>query len=579
MFKQGNGARRMIVFEDPNCHYCKDAEHNFAALKNVTIYTFLIPILGDDSVAKARTIWCSRNNAQVWRTWMLQGVMPPRPMGACDVKALDRNLDLAERYHLNYTPAIIFDDGSKFAGNADLEHLTKRLDEVAARRRRAEPALAAAVTIGHASVPAARRARPPRPNDSLPNRGRRRGGPPVQGHADHRRPGARTAVEPARVDPGQLHGARVLAPPEPARGAPGHAAAAAGAARQGSLERRHRGPRRAGRHLLRLRVRPSVRTAWLSDDRGFFNTTSLCLAVEGRTAEAHRVELYRLPAGWDVATAMTRVDAPARRGQGRARPRRRARRSSSRPTTTSWPTTRSSWARSGAARSRRAASCTSSSSAGAWPQFDGARLLADTKRICDEEIRFWHGSDKPPFSRYVFMLYATEDGYGGLEHRASTALIAARKDLPRLGVAGTSDGYVTLLGLISHEYFHTWNVKRLKPAEFLPYDYTQENYTELLWFFEGFTSYYDDLFLLRARPDRRGALRQAGGPRDERRAPVAGPARAERGRGELRRLDQVLPQPTRTRPIRRSATTPRARWWRCAWTSRCAPAARPRWTT
>ena len=132
VFKQGTGARRMVVFEDPNCHYCKDAEKNFAALKNVTIYTFLIPILGDDSIVKARQIWCSKNNAQVWRTWMLQGVMPPRPMGSCDVKALDRNLDLAERYHLNYTPAIIFDDGSKFAGNADLDRLTKRLDEVAA---------------------------------------------------------------------------------------------------------------------------------------------------------------------------------------------------------------------------------------------------------------------------------------------------------------------------------------------------------------------------------------------------------------------------------------------------------------
>ena len=132
MFKQGTGARRMIVFEDPNCHYCKDAEKNFAALKNVTIYTFLIPILGDDSIVKAREIWCSKNNAQVWRTWMLQGVMPQRPMGSCDVEALNRNLDLAGRYHLNYTPAIIFDDGSKFAGNADLDHLTKRLDEVAA---------------------------------------------------------------------------------------------------------------------------------------------------------------------------------------------------------------------------------------------------------------------------------------------------------------------------------------------------------------------------------------------------------------------------------------------------------------
>lgn len=136
VFKQGNGSRRMIVFEDPNCHFCKDAERNFATLKDVTIYTFLIPILGPDSVAKSRTIWCSSNNAQAWRTWMLEGVMPPRPMGACDPAALTRNLDLANRYHLNYTPAIIFDDGSRFAGNADADRLAKRLDDVAAAAKK-----------------------------------------------------------------------------------------------------------------------------------------------------------------------------------------------------------------------------------------------------------------------------------------------------------------------------------------------------------------------------------------------------------------------------------------------------------
>ena len=239
----------------------------------------------------------------------------------------------------------------------------------------------------------------------------------------------------------------------------------------------------------------SVRTAWLADDRGFFNTTSLCLAVGGRTAEPHRVEL-RLPAGWDAATGMTRVDAAAKPARGaKAGPSRtQVFESADYDELADHPFElgvfwRGSFTSGGVVHEFVVS--------GAWPQFDGARLLADTKRICDEEIRFWHGSDKPPFSRYVFMLHATEDGYGGLEHRASTALIAARKDLPRVGVAGTSDGYVTLLGLISHEYFHTWNVKRLKPAEFLPYDYTQENYTELLWFFEGFTSYYDDLFLLR----------------------------------------------------------------------------------
>jgi predicted metalloprotease with PDZ domain len=110
------------------------------------------------------------------------------------------------------------------------------------------------------------------------------------------------------------------------------------------------------------------------------------------------------------------------------------------------------------------------------------------------------------------MLNAVDDGYGGLEHRNSTALICKRQDLPRLGNSALkpnaaqpsaaqpkqSDGYTTLLGLISHEYFHTWNVKRLRPTEFTRYDYARENYTQLLWFFEGFTSYYDDLLLRRA---------------------------------------------------------------------------------
>jgi predicted metalloprotease with PDZ domain len=127
--------------------------------------------------------------------------------------------------------------------------------------------------------------------------------------------------------------------------------------------------------------------------------------------------------------------------------------------------------------------------------------MADTQKICETEIKFWH-EKKPtasaPYKRYVFMLNSVEDGYGGLEHRNSTALICNRRDLPHVGMKKMSDGYVTLLGLISHEYFHTWNVKQLRPSEFKRYDYTQENYTELLWFFEGFTSYYDDVLLCRA---------------------------------------------------------------------------------
>ena len=179
-----------------------------------------------------------------------------------------------------------------------------------------------------------------------------------------------------------------------------------------------------------------------------------------------------------------------------------------------------------------------------WPGFDGERLLADTRRICDAQIAFWHGTRKasPPFARYVFLLNAVDDGYGGLEHRASTALICARRDLPRQGHKDASEGYNTLLGLISHEYFHTWNVKRLKPRELAQIDFARENYTPLLWFFEGFTSYYDDLLLRRA-----GLIDAArylnllaktlNGDCDD-----TGATGAERRAVQLRCLGQVLPQ-------------------------------------
>jgi predicted metalloprotease with PDZ domain len=163
---------------------------------------------------------------------------------------------------------------------------------------------------------------------------------------------------------------------------------------------------------------------------------------------------------------------------------------------TSWWIARWRWEHSGRAALRRAESPTASSLLA--PSFDGKQLLADTQKICEAAIRFWHGNGTAPFKSYLFMLNAVGDGYGGLEHRNSTALICGRRDLPRAGETQPGDGYTTLLGLISHEYFHTWNVKRLRPAEFESYDYTRENYTELLWFFEGFTSYYDDLLLRRA---------------------------------------------------------------------------------
>jgi predicted metalloprotease with PDZ domain len=245
----------------------------------------------------------------------------------------------------------------------------------------------------------------------------------------------------------------------------------------------------------------SVRTAWLDDTRGFFNGSSLCLRVEGQEDNKHSVELkpfatkFATQRNWHVATGAMPlkvskqgfgsysfanydelVDCPFELG--------------------------TFWSGDFTARGVKHRFVV----AGATATFDGAKLLADTKKICETEMTFWHGTStnsksKPPFKNYVFMLNAVDDGYGGLEHRNSTALICNRKDLPRLDVIGENKqpaGYTTLLGLISHEYFHTWNVKRLRPKEFAAFDYSQENYTELLWFFEGFTSYYDDLLLRRA---------------------------------------------------------------------------------
>jgi predicted metalloprotease with PDZ domain len=230
----------------------------------------------------------------------------------------------------------------------------------------------------------------------------------------------------------------------------------------------------------------SVRAAFLDANRGFFNGTGLCLRVEGSEALPHRVELRALPAGWQVATAMraVKVDA-AGRGTYEA---------AGYDELVDHPVEMGRFWRG------RFLACGVAHEfvvAGALPDFDGERLLKDSQRICEAQIRFWHGKKKPPFERYVFLLNLIEDGRGGLEHRASTALIGSRRDLPPSGKAEMTEGYANLLGLISHEYFHTWNVKRLRPAEFTRYDYTQENYTELLWFFEGFTSYYDDLFLVR----------------------------------------------------------------------------------
>lgn len=129
---------------------------------------------------------------------------------------------------------------------------------------------------------------------------------------------------------------------------------------------------------------------------------------------------------------------------------------------------------------------------------DMKRLIVDLKPVCEAQIKLFDPkTGRAPVERYLFLTMAVGQGYGGLEHRASTALICKRADLPFAGMTGQPEGYRTFLGLASHEYFHTWNVKRIKPAVFAPYELDAETYTDLLWVFEGFTSYYDDVMLAR----------------------------------------------------------------------------------
>ena len=231
----------------------------------------------------------------------------------------------------------------------------------------------------------------------------------------------------------------------------------------------------------------SVRGAHLDTTHGFFNGACVFLRVLGQESAPCELEIVR-PMGaryrnWRVATAMPRkgagphgfgtyvasdhdelIDHPVEMGEF----------------------TRASFRACGVPHDivitgRHAA--------------DTRRLQRDLKRLCEHHVRFFGGS--APMKRYVFLVTAVGEGYGGLEHRASTALLCSRDDLPREGETEVSERYRSFLGLVSHEYFHAWNVKRIKPAAFIPYDLDRENYTTLLWAFEGITSYYDDLALVR----------------------------------------------------------------------------------
>ncbi|KQQ32916.1 peptidase M61 [Duganella sp. Leaf126] len=238
----------------------------------------------------------------------------------------------------------------------------------------------------------------------------------------------------------------------------------------------------------------SVRAAHLDRNHAFFNGTSVFLRVLGQEDTPHVVDILRpadAAAGtWRVATALPELKAK-RYGYGTYV-------AANYDELIDHPVEQGDFA---LASFKAHGVPHDVVITGRVPNLDLARLCRDLKRICETQIALFEPkTKKAPMDRYVFMTMAVGDGYGGLEHRASTALICNRSDLPTTAAANgdIGDGYLQYLGLCSHEYFHTWNVKRIKPAAFAPYNLQVENYSPLLWLFEGFTSYYDDLMLVRS---------------------------------------------------------------------------------
>lgn len=222
-----------------------------------------------------------------------------------------------------------------------------------------------------------------------------------------------------------------------------------------------------------------IRTAFLDTSRGYFNPTSLCLAVENQEQIEHIVEIVNLPRGWQSTSGLRNkvenifvaknydelLDSPFELGAFE----------------------RYKFTVAGVPHYLVLS--------GTILPFDKERILGDMYKVCEYQIDLFGGA--APYEDYTFILNLSGEVYTGLEHRNSTLLMAPYYSLPNLSKTNEDD-YIKLMGLISHEFFHTWNVKRIKPQVFTPYDVTKENYTKLLWWFEGVTSYYDDLVMYRS---------------------------------------------------------------------------------
>lgn len=225
----------------------------------------------------------------------------------------------------------------------------------------------------------------------------------------------------------------------------------------------------------------SVRASLLDTDRGFIDPACLFLYLDGRSEEAHQLTFTHLPEHWQIHTTLPQtaahtfqaatyaqfIDHPLELGAN--------------------------------LETLHFTACGIPHRivlSGHYPDFDRTRLTDDCRKICEAELTLF--PTPTPFSEYLFLLHLGDNIYGGLEHTSSTALHADRHALPPHGMGEANAEYTQLLGLISHEYFHAWNIKSIKPAAFIPYRLDHETHTEQLWAFEGITSYYDDLILVRS---------------------------------------------------------------------------------
>lgn len=123
---RGDGKRKVAVFEDPNCGYCKRFEKDLAKIDNVTVHLFLIPILGEDSVTKSRQIWCSADKAKAWNDWM-QREVAPKGNPVCNTEAVTANVEFARKYKITGTPTLVFADGTRIAGAINAQQIEQQL--------------------------------------------------------------------------------------------------------------------------------------------------------------------------------------------------------------------------------------------------------------------------------------------------------------------------------------------------------------------------------------------------------------------------------------------------------------------